>query len=233
MQGLRNNRLRKGIAIVLLLGCISNGCMTNVRAVAPTYRTDKTNSLQIALTFDDGPHPSQTKRILDILDRYGVRATFFMIGVNVTRYPEAAKEVARRGHEIGNHTFSHTRLQHMAQATLETELKDCEKALWDICSYRPRLFRPPEGFLNDGVLNCSETGEYSLILWSVDTRDWEVRDANQIAKTVLERIRPGDIVLLHDYVAKSKTPEALELFLPKLLELGYEPVTVSQLIGRG
>lgn len=231
MRAWRNKRLRRRLALVLFLGCLFNATAPIAEAAAPTYRTDKTNSMQIALTFDDGPHPSQTKRILDILDRFNVKATFFMIGINVTRYPKAAQEVAQRGHEIGNHTFTHTRLQNMEPLTLENELKQCEDVIWKICRYRPRLFRPPEGFLNDGVLNCSESGDYSLILWSIDTRDWEVRDANHIAETVLERIRPGDIILLHDYVAKSKTPEALELFLPKLLALGYQPVTVSQLIG--
>ena len=82
-------------------------------------------------------------------------------------------------------------------------------------------------------MQCAEQGEYDLILWSVDTRDWECRDAQKISETVLSKIQAGDIVLMHDYVYKSKTPEALEIILPKLLALGYEPVTVGELLGIG
>ena len=80
---------------------------------------------------------------------------------------------------------------------------------------------------------CAEQGEYSLILWSIDTRDWEIKDSQHIVETVLNNVKAGDIILMHDYVAKSKTPEALEILLPKLLALGYEPVTVGQLLGIG
>ena len=81
--------------------------------------------------------------------------------------------------------------------------------------------------------HCSERGDYSLILWSVDTRDWAVKNAEVIAERVLSKVQPGDIVLMHDYIANSKTPEALEILLPKLLALGFEPVTVSELLGVG
>ena len=202
-------------------------------SAAPVYHSHSNGGKQIALTFDDGPHPSQTQRILDILDRYGVKATFFMIGVNVENYPEAAKEVVQRGHEIGNHTYSHSHLNHMGVGSLSAELEKCEDALEKICEYRPRLFRPPEGYLSDGVFECAEQGEYSLILWSIDTRDWEIKNTQRIVETVLSNVKAGDIVLMHDYVAKSKTPEALEILLPKLLALGYEPVTVGELLGIG
>lgn len=188
---------------------------------------------RIALTFDDGPHPTQTHRILDILERYGVHATFFMIGVNVENYPEAAREVIARGHEVGNHTYSHSHLQTMSEGALLSELGRCEDALEDLCEYRPHLFRPPEGVLNRFVEECAERGDYQLILWSLDTKDWENKSTERIVRRVLSEIQAGDIILMHDYVAKSKTPEALEILLPKLLALGYEPVTVSSLLGIG
>ncbi len=202
-------------------------------AEAEVYRSVPNGEKRIALTFDDGPHPTQTHRILDILDRYGVRATFFMIGVNVERYPEAAREVIARGHEVGNHTYTHSHLQTMGEYSLLLEMGRCEDALEDLCEYRPHLFRPPEGVLNPFVEACAEDGDYRLILWSLDTKDWENKNADRIVQTVLSRIDAGDIVLMHDYVAKSKTPEALEILLPKLLALGYQPVTVSELLGIG
>lgn len=203
-------------------------------AETTVYRSVATESRQIALTFDDGPHPFQTPRILEILARYGVEATFFMIGQNVCYYPDTARAVIAAGHEVGNHTFSHLHLKTLTEATLASEVGRCEDALEELCEYRPHLFRPPEGALTPFVEHCSEGSDYSLILWSIDTRDWEGRSAADIAETVLSRVRPGDIILMHDYIgAHGNTAEALELLLPKLIDRGYEPVTVSRLLGFG
>ena len=218
--------------IVLICILIMSGVRMDSSATQ-VYHSHPNGARQIALTFDDGPHPSQTQRILDILDRYGVKATFFMIGLNVENYPDAAKLVVERGHEIGNHTYSHSHLNRLGAGMLTSELDKCAHVLENVCHYHTHLFRPPEGYLSDGVFQCAEQGEYSLILWSIDTRDWEIKDAQRIAETVLNNVKAGDIILMHDYVAKSKTPEALEILLPKLLALGYEPVTVSQLLGIG
>ena len=223
-------RFGAGLLVVLIFLQSFSLCVFSQTMV---YHSVPTETKRIALTFDDGPHPSQTHRILEVLDQYQVKATFFMIGVNVQNYPDAAKEVVSRGHEVGNHTFSHKRIKNLDEAALAKELGACEDALEELCEYHPHLFRPPEGVLNAYVKHCSERGDYTLILWSVDTRDWEVRNADIIAERVLSAVQPGDIVLMHDYVAQSKTPEALEIMLPKLLALGYEPVTISELLGIG
>lgn len=204
----------------------------SVQADAQRSATTETN--RIALTFDDGPHPRLTPRILDILDRYGVRATFFMIGKNVGDYPQAAREVAARGHEIGNHTASHRRLYGASEERAERELNDCADKIEEICGVRPRLFRPPEGAVDETVETVSERNGYEVILWSIDTRDWESKNANAIVNRVLSAVKPGDIILMHDFIGtNSKTPEALEILLPKLLARGFEPVTVSELLGIG
>lgn len=205
-----------------------------VHAQMQVYRSVKTDSKKIALTFDDGPHPYLTGRILEILERYGVQATFFMVGVNVVNYPDAARAVISAGHEVGNHTFSHDHMAHLSEAEVQRELGLCEDALAELCEYRPHLFRPPEGAVNTYIEHCTESNDYTLILWSLDTRDWETKDTEQIVEKVLSRIHAGDIILMHDYIGRqSKTPEALEILLPKLLEAGFEPVTVSQLLGVG
>ena len=213
------------LAVALLLGLSSS-------AQSEAYRSVKTDSMQIALTFDDGPHPFLTERILDILSQYNVKATFFMVGENVVNYPDAARAVLAAGHEVGNHTFSHVHVKGLSKRGVLDELGRCEDALEELCEYRPHLFRPPEGAIDDYAAHCSDDFDYTLILWSLDTRDWENKDARQIADTVLSSVSPGDIILMHDYIGRqSKTPEALEILLPKLIEMGYEPVTVSRLLG--
>lgn len=219
---------RRWILIVLVLSTFvlpfrasANGC----------YRSVPTERRMIALTFDDGPHPRLTPRILEILDRYGVRATFFLIGKNVSDYPSAARLIAERGHEIGNHTYSHVRLDRVSPSRAEEELARCSEAIEQVCGVRPTLFRPPEGGISEELLGvCAEAG-YRAILWSIDTRDWESKNESRIVSRVLSRVRPGDVILLHDFIGtNSRTPEALEIILPELLAQGYEFVTVSELI---
>lgn len=196
------------------------------------YRSVQTDDMRIALTFDDGPHPTLTPRILAILEKYGIPATFFMVGMNVINYPDAARAVLRAGHEVGNHTYSHRHVKQMDEESLNDELGLCEDALEELCEYRPHLFRPPEGAVTQYVQQCSDLGDYSLILWSLDTRDWEVKKKTDIVNTVLDNVRPGDIILMHDFIGrKSATPEALEVIVPELLRRGYEFVTVSNLLG--
>ncbi len=220
------------VAILLILGmCVS---ILPIPAHARVYRSVDTKSKRIALTFDDGPHPYLTERILKILERYGIKATFFMIGTNVREYPSVAAEVIAQGHEVGNHTYSHLHMNKTDLDHLGREIAMCEDTLKELCEYTPHLFRPPEGVVKDYVETCAEKGNYKMILWSLDTRDWEVKNAEKIAQTVLDGIRPGDIILMHDFIGHgSKTPEALEALLPRLLALGYEPVTVSELLERG
>ncbi len=220
-------------SIACLMTALICFCAARLPAFAETevYRSVKTNSMKIALTFDDGPHPHQTERILDTLDQYGIKATFFMVGVNVQNYPEAARDVLKRGHEVGNHTFSHPLVAKLDQGALEREMGACEDVLEELCEYRPHLFRPPEGALTSSVSACTEQGDYSLVLWSLDTRDWEVKNTEKIVQTVLSRVQAGDIILMHDYIGVgSKTPEALAILLPELIARGYEPVTVSELL---
>ena len=217
-------------ASVFLCICLLAGLSAS--AQTDVYRSIKTDKMQIAITFDDGPHPRLTQEILAILERYNVKSTFFMVGENVINYPDTARAVLTAGHEVGNHTFSHSHIEKLSEHQVREELARCEDALEELFEYRPHLFRPPEGALNEYVEYCTEHFDYTLILWSLDTRDWEVKNAEQIAEAVLSKIAPGDIVLMHDYIGyQSKTPEALEIILPKLIEMGYEPVTVGRLLG--
>ena len=201
-------------------------------AEVKVYRSVTTEKKQIALTFDDGPHPTLTPRILEILAKYNVPATFFMVGQNVLNYPNAARAVIDAGHEVGNHTFTHPHIANLSEKAIFEEIGKCEDALEELCEYRPHLLRTPQGALTQSLERCLLDDDYILVLWSLDTRDWENKSTASIVKTVLEGVQSGDIILMHDFIGhNSKTPEALEKIIPILLSQGYEFVTVSALLG--
>ena len=199
---------------------------------AGVYRNHKNSFNKIALTFDDGPHPKYTREILDILDTYGIHATFFFVGQNVTAYPDMAREVALRGHEIGNHTYTHPCAIKKQPDDLRKELTACEAAIQKTTDTSPKLFRPPQGSWNTKVYELAQEKDYAVILWDIDTMDWAHTPADQICRNVLENIHSGDIILMHDFHSDGcTTAQALKTFLPQLLNQGYQFVTVSELIG--
>lgn len=196
------------------------------------YHNNKNDYMKIALTFDDGPHPRYTAQILDILDKYNIKATFFVIGINVKNYPDAMANVIKRGHEIGNHTFSHPHVSCLNPGTLKSEVEQCESTVYELTDHKTKLFRPPEGFIDADVRTVLRDLDYKVILWDIDTKDWANAKPEDISNYVIENIASGDIILMHDYIAhNSPTPDALNLFLPVLLEQGYKFVVVSELIG--
>ncbi len=196
------------------------------------YRNHENNGNKIALTFDDGPHPRYTPEILDILEEYGVHATFFVVGENVHHYPDVAREVARRGHEIGNHTYTHPCAIQQEIGMLRKELAECEVEIQNATDTSPKLFRPPQGSWNTAVYQLARQQDYDVILWDIDTLDWAHTPSEQISENVLANVKSGDIILMHDYHSNGcTTTAALRLFVPVLLERGYRFVTVSELIG--
>lgn len=187
--------------------------------------------MRIALTFDDGPHPKYTPEILDILKKYDVKATFFLIGENVELYPDLVKRILDNGHEIGNHTFTHRRIADYTERQLSDEMGDCENLIYEMVEYLPKLFRPPGGKLDNKVKKLAKAFDYKVVLWNIDTRDWAHESPEAIKRNVIKNIEAGSIILMHDYIAPpSPTPDALELFLPSLLEEGYTFSVVSELL---
>ncbi|MBE6616768.1 MAG: hypothetical protein E7627_02310 [Ruminococcaceae bacterium] len=202
-----------------------------VHASSDVVYSWQSSGKSIALTFDDGPHPRYTEEIIDILDEYGIRATFFFIGVNVEAYPEEARLVESRGHEIGNHTYSHKNLRDLSYSDTCNEIDFGEGAVLEATGYKTNLLRPPEGKMSDTLLAATEERQYNVICWSVDTLDWAHTPTEQIVENVLSSTEAGDIILFHDFVSgQSPTPAALRQIIPVLLERGYEFVTVSELL---
>ena len=227
-------KLRRFISTILSLMLLLRLFTLSTLADIKVYRSAETDKKQIALTFDDGPHPRLTPRILEILARYNVPATFFMVGQNVLNYPDAARQVIQAGHEVGNHTFTHPHIAGLNEQAIMDEIGKCEDALEELCEYRPHLLRTPQGALTPSLERCLLHEDYILVLWSLDTRDWDNKSTACVVEAVLNRVQAGDIILMHDYIGhNSKTPEALEKIIPALLSQGYEFVTVSALLGVG
>ena len=199
--------------------------------MADVYFSYENEDKRIALTFDDGPHYKYTAEILDILDEYNIKATFFVVGQLAEKYPELILRELAEGHEVASHTWSHAHLTMPSDKSLEDEIYATEELLYELAEYRPTLLRPPEGKYGDNLLRVAGKLDYEVILWTVDTRDWAHTPTETIVNTVLENTESGSIILCHDFIGgESPTPAALREFIPKLIENGYEFVTVSDLI---
>lgn len=195
------------------------------------YHSRHNDRMEIALSFDDGPHPRLTPVILDILAEYGVKATFFMVGENVGYYPDAARAVVEAGHEIGNHTFSHRKFNRMSEHEMLEEIRACEQAVSSVSDTPIHFVRPPEGQMNEAMRRVIGSLDYRIILWDVDTRDWAHTPPDEITRHILDTVQAGDIILMHDFIGhNSPTPEALRAVIPALLERGYRFVTVGELV---
>ena len=197
----------------------------------PVYGVGRGDN-QIALTIDAAWDADKTPFILDTLDKYNVKATFFLCGVWVKQYPDFVKEIAKRGHEIGNHSLTHPHMSRMDSIAIQKELSDLDDMLEELTGKRSTLFRPPFGEYNDMVIQAAHEAGYEVIQWSRDTVDWKQdRSAQTILDGVLKKLQSGDIILCHNNGYK------IETYLPVLIETaqqkGFHFVTVSELLLSG
>jgi polysaccharide deacetylase family sporulation protein PdaB len=189
----------------------------------------------IALTFDDGPDECFTPQILDILKKYNVSATFFVVGEKVGWHPEIVKRQYEEGHEIGNHTFTHINVCHNCPYEIQNEISKTQEIIKDTIGEEPKLFRPPYRAINDEMCSIIKNKDMNIVLWSdLDARDWSNPGVSSICQTIITQVKNGSIILLHDYNnirnSKSQTIQALDIVIPKLQEEGYKFVTVSEMI---
>ena len=185
----------------------------------------------IALTFDDGPNPERTPALLDALAELGVPATFFVVGSAAHAHPDLLARIAREGHDIGNHTYSHRYLPLARSRSVAAELAAADSAIRAATGRTPTLARPPYGGRSPwNVRACRRAGK-SLVLWDVNSFDWKGAPADDVARRVLERARPGSIVLMHDGGRDhTHTVDAVRMLVPALRERGYDLVTVSAMV---
>jgi|SRR5579872_5275679 len=191
---------------------------------------------QLALTYDDGPNDPYTLRLLEVLDKYQVRATFFMVGQYVRQRPDIVCEVASAGHVIGNHSFTHPLLTFQSEAEIRTQLLNCRAALNDAVGEHSNLFRPPFGGRRPAVLRVARELGLEPVMWRVTGFDWDAKSAAAIEKNVRWQMRGGDVILLHDGgheamgTDRSKTIVATENMLKRYQDEGYDFVTVPEMM---
>jgi len=178
----------------------------------------------LALTFDDGPG-KYTDKILSCLEKYGVKATFYVVGKNVSGWAKTVKRAVNSGCEIGNHTWSHVSLAKSDSASIASQISKTNSAVYNASGVYPTTYRPPYGAYNSYVLSCVAM---PAIMWSVDTLDWKHRDVLKTYQSVMNDAVDGSIVLMHDI--HSPTAAAVEKIVPALLKKGYQLVTVSELL---
>jgi peptidoglycan/xylan/chitin deacetylase (PgdA/CDA1 family) len=194
-------------------------------------------SKRIALTYDDGPNDPHTLRLLDVLAKHDVRATFFMIGRFVEQRPDIARAVAQAGHVIGNHTFTHPLLIFKSEAETRSQLVDCRQALQDAVGGHSKLFRPPFGGRRPGTLRIARSLGLETVMWNVTGYDWSAPPAAVIEKKVARQMRGGDVILLHDGghramgADRAQTVIATENLIRRYKDQGYEFVAGEEMRG--
>jgi peptidoglycan/xylan/chitin deacetylase (PgdA/CDA1 family) len=181
------------------------------------------------MTFDDGPHGTNTPRLLEMLKQRGIKATFFCVGQCVAEFPEIARRIVDEGHEIANHSWSHPQLSAMSEASVRDQLEKTHQAIKQATGVAPKMFRPPYGAFTQRQRNwANAVYGYRIILWDVDPLDWKIRNASHVESEILKQTVPGSIILSHD-IHKS-TVDAMPATLDALLAKGYKFVTVSELL---
>lgn len=194
-----------------------------------------TSKPQIALTFDDGPQSEFTPRLLDVLNKAEVKATFFVIGQYLEKHRQLAEQMVARGHELANHTFSHRLMWRLNDLDMVLEINKTDHLLRSLNGHKPRFLRPPMGLFSRRVLDIIQQTGYETVIGDVYPRDPHLPGAEKIVTRVMRRVRNGSIIILHDggntnQVDRSQTVRAVQYLIPRLRDRGFEFVTLSTLL---
>ncbi len=240
---LRRPRLRRaltqaglGLCLVGLCAAYTIGLGDNATAVVakkrelPVYSVERDDKV-LSISFDASWGADKTIAILDILDRYDVKTTFFLVGGWVDKYPEMVEEIFARGHEIGNHSNTHPHMSQLSESDIREELRIMSDKVEKLTGVRPTLFRPPYGDYNDRVVLVSRAEGYECVQWSIDSLDWKDRGTEDIIKQCTHRVDNGDIVLFHN--DSNDIVNALPFVIEHYQGLGYTIIPVSELLLEG
>ena len=193
----------------------------------PIYCVDRDNKC-VSLTFDAAWGNEDTQQLIDILGKYNVKATFFVVGAWVDKYPESVKALYDAGHEVMSHSNDHAHFSKLSAGQIVENLNKCNDKIENVTGVRPALFRCPYGEYDDHVINAVNSIGMTAIQWNVDSLDWKGISASEISQRVLSRVVPGSIILFHN--AAENTPEALPTIIEKLIADGYQIVPVSEIL---
>ncbi len=232
------NTLIAYLLIISIVGCLlyfNLGTTSSVLTIfsqkrdLPIYFVDKDEKI-ISISFDAAWGNEDTQDLIDILDKFKVKTTFFLVGQWVDKYPESVKALHEAGHEIMNHSNTHPHMPQLSTDKMREEIKNCDDKIQAITGKKPFLFRPPFGDYNNTTVQvCREMGHYT-IQWDVDSLDWKDLGVDSIYERVTKKVTNGSIVLFHN--AAKYTPDALPRILENLIERGYKIVPISELIYR-
>jgi peptidoglycan/xylan/chitin deacetylase (PgdA/CDA1 family) len=195
----------------------------------------RTKEPRIALTFDDGPNRDVTPKLLEVLNKHGIRASFFLIGRHLENNISLARELVEAGHEVGNHTYSHPVLWRLADTQINQEIARTDELLKGLDGAVPRFLRPPMGMFSKRILNLIEGAGYHTVVGDVYPRDSHLPGKNKIVERTMSRVTNGSIIILHDggnsgHVDRGQTLWAVERMIPKLKDRGFQFVTLSKLL---
>ena len=201
-----------------------------------TFTGIRRRSKQLALTYDDGPNDPHTLRLLEVLAKHNVKATFFLIGRYVEQRPGIVREVVNEGHVVGNHTFSHPNLVFASARQTRTQLQECQQAITQAIGQHSPLFRPPFGGRRPGTLRIARSLGLAPVMWNVSGQDWKGYSADEIKQRIRRQLRGGDVILLHDGshidmgVDRSQTILATDLLILDAKSEGFEFVTIREMM---
>lgn len=209
-------------------------CGMRSQLLGPVVSRGRGDTAGVALTFDDGPS-SDTELILDILERHGLKATFFMLGRQVESLPQLARRVAAAGHEVGNHSYSHPSFLFSGAGETREQMERAQQIITEVLGSAPRIARPPYGARTPSYFEAARRLGLRTVLWNVSGFDWNQKDPTKIARRVLGRAAPGSIIVLHDADSELKanrgaTVKAVQLIIDGLHERGLKVVPLSQLL---
>ena len=220
-------------ASVLMFTLINHPAIVGASASArqlPIYCVQRDQKM-ISISFDAAWGNEDTQQLIDILEQYQVKATFFVVGEWVDKYPESVKALSEAGHEVMNHSNTHPHMNQMSREEVIADVEACNDKIESVTGVRPTLIRPPYGEYNDTVISAIRSIGMEPIQWDVDSLDWKDLSAAEITARVTGKVQPGSIVLFHN--AALHTPEALPTILEELLREGYTFVPISQLLLTG
>ncbi|GMB10347.1 MAG: polysaccharide deacetylase family protein [Candidatus Improbicoccus devescovinae] len=213
--------------ISILIGVNLTKSITNTNKKLPIYSVKKEEKL-VSISFDAAWGNEHTPKILEVLKDFNIKATFFLVGDWVKKYPEDVKNINAQGHDVENHSNTHPNMTKISAEEMATQIQQCNSKIKEITGKEPTLFRPPFGAYNNELIEFLNNKKMHCIQWSIDSLDWKDRSATEMSRKITSKIKPGSIILFHN--GGKHTVEAIKLIIPKIHEQGFKIVQISQLI---